>query len=47
MLEENDYQKEVENLVGMLDSLRRITDKGKRKWLKNEIRAAVLLLTKD
>lgn len=47
MLEENEYRKERDDLIGMLDSLRLIKDKGQRKFLKKEIRVILNLLLHD
>lgn len=41
---DEDFQKEVQDLVDMLNSLHRITDKGRTKWLKREIRAQLINL---
>lgn len=44
---DEEYQKEVKDLVDMLNCLRRIMDKGRRKWLKAEIRIQLRILMKD
>lgn len=41
------FMKEVEDLVEMLKSLLLIRDKGKKRWLKTEIRALVQRLLRD
>lgn len=41
------FMKEVEDLVEMLKSLLLIRDKGNRRWLKTEIRALVQRLLRD
>lgn len=46
-MSDEEYEREVKNLVGMLNNLRLIKDKGVRKWMKAEIRYQVYLLTKD
>lgn len=35
---DDEFEKALDDLNGMLKSLRRITDKGRRDWLKNIIR---------
>lgn len=44
---DEEFEKEVEDLSDMLRTLHHIRDKGRRKWLKREIRALVIKLTKD
>ena len=44
---DEEFEKEVQNLVEMLNNLRLIKDKGRRRWLKAEIRAQLITLTKD
>lgn len=44
---DEEFEKEIEDLSEMLKNLRLIKDKGRRKWLKREIRALVIRLTKD
>lgn len=44
---DDDYLKEVKDLVDMLNSLRLIKDKGQRKWLKAEIRHQLTKLLRD
>ncbi len=44
---DEDFEREVQDLVEMLNNLRRIKDKGRRQWLKAEIRAQLVKLTKD
>ncbi len=39
---DEEYESEVEDLGEMLRNLRRIKDKGLRKWLLREIRAQLL-----
>ena len=41
------YEKEVDDLAGMLLSLRLIKDKERRKWLKKEIIIQVKTLIAD
>ena len=46
MLSTEEYLKEVENLVGMIDSLRLIKDKGLRTTFEREVRTTFNLLLK-
>ena len=46
-MSDEEYEKEVKDLVEMLNNLRLIKDKSRRKWLKAEIRYQIYLLTKD
>lgn len=47
MIEADEFEKEVEDLTAMLRSLRRIQDKGRRKFLKQEIRLLLNTLIHD
>lgn len=47
MIEESQFEKEVENLVGMLDSLRLIKDKGLRTKFEREVRTSFNLLLRN
>lgn len=47
MIEEHEFLKEVENLVGMLDSLRLIKDKGSRIKFEREVRTSFNLLLRN
>lgn len=47
MLEDSEFEKEVEDLVAMLHSFRRISDKGRKQFLKREIRTSVNLLLRE
>lgn len=42
-----EFEREVQDLVDMLNSLRLIKDKGRRKWLKAEIRAQLTKVMKE
>ncbi|MDE6801434.1 MAG: hypothetical protein K2J07_04905 [Muribaculaceae bacterium] len=44
---DEEFKREVESLVENLNSLRLIKDKGRRKWLKREIRDQIIALIKD
>lgn len=44
---DEEFKKEVEDLVEMLNNLRRIRDRGLKKWLKAEARRQLQLLLKD
>lgn len=46
-MSDEEFQKEVQDLVGMLNSLRRIKDKGRKRWLKAEIRNQLRVLLTD
>lgn len=39
---DEEFEKEVRDLVEMLNNLHRIKDKGLTKWLKREIRAQLI-----
>lgn len=41
---DDEFKKEVEDLVEMLNHLRLIKDQGRTKWLKREIRAQMINL---
>lgn len=43
---DEEFEKEVKDLVDMLNCLHRITDKGRTKWLKIEIRAILIEILK-
>lgn len=47
MIEEDEFEKEVEDLTAMLRNFRLIKDKGQRKFLKQEIRILINLLLHD
>lgn len=44
---DEEFKKEVQDLVDMLNILRRINDRGRKRWLKAEIRNQLRLLLKD
>lgn len=44
---DEEFKKEVQDLVDMLNILRRITDRGRKRWLKAEIRNQLRLLLTD
>lgn len=44
---EEEFEKEVEDLTAMLRSFRLIEDKGRRKFLKREIRLLLINLLRD
>ena len=44
---DEEFKKEVDDLVEMLNTLRLIKDKGRTKWLKREIRYQLIKLTQD
>lgn len=46
MIEENELKKEVDDLVGMLDSLRLIKDKGRYVEFEREVRLTFNLILK-
>ena len=39
---DDEFEKEVQDLVELLNSLHLIKDKGRTKWLKKEIRAQLI-----
>lgn len=39
---DEEFEKEVSDLVEMINNLHRIADKGRAKWLKREIRALLI-----
>lgn len=39
---DEEFESEVQDLTDMLRNLRRIKDKGLKKWLKKEIRAQLI-----
>lgn len=43
---DEEFEKEVQDLVEMLSSLHRIRDKGRTKWLKREIREQMIKILK-
>lgn len=44
---DEEFKKEVQDLVEMLNSFHLIKDKGRRQWLKAEIRRQLQLILKD
>ena len=44
---DEEFKREVESLVENLNTLRLIKDKGRRRWLKREIRSQLIGLMKD
>ncbi len=46
-MSDEEFKREVKDLVDMLDNFRQIKDKGRKKWLKAEIRYQIYLLTRD
>lgn len=44
---DEEFEREVRDLVEMLNNLHRIRDKGLRKWLKAEIRYQLIKLLED
>lgn len=44
---DEEFEKEVRDLVDLLNNLHRIPDKGLRKWLKAEIRYQLIKLLED
>lgn len=44
---DDEFKKEMQDLVMMLENLRRIKDKGRRKWIKAEIRVLLTKLMND
>lgn len=44
---DEEFKREVESLVDNLNNLRLIKDKGRRKWLKREVRNQIIELIKD
>lgn len=44
---DDEFEREVQGLVEMLSHLRLIKDKGRKRWLKAEIRAQLSVLLKD
>ena len=46
-MSDGEFEKEVRDLVEMLNNLHRIRDKGLRKWLKAEIRYQLIKLLED
>lgn len=46
-MSEEEFKKEVQDLVAMLNNLRLIKDKGRRRWLKAEIIIQLRALMKD
>lgn len=47
MMQDEDFEKGVKELTDMLHSLQRIKDRGRRRWLKVEIRVLFNRLLKD
>lgn len=46
-MEEDQFEKEVDDLVAMLNTLRLIKDKGRKRFLKAAIRLQMRKLLKD
>ncbi len=46
-MSDEEFAKEVKDLVDMLNNLRRIKDKGRRPWFKAEIKEQLRKLLKD
>ena len=44
---DEEFKKEVNELVGMLYNLRRIRDRSRKQWLKAEIRNQLRILMKE
>lgn len=44
---DEEFEKEVRDLVEMLNNLHKIKNKGLTKWLKNEIRAQLIKILKE
>ncbi len=44
---DEEFQKEVDDLVAMLNDFRLIRDTGRRKWLSREIRAMMTRLLRN
>ena len=44
---DEEFKREVQDLIEMLNHLRLIKDKGRRRWLKAEIRVQLRALIKD
>ena len=44
---DEEFKKEVKDLVDMLENLHLIRDKGLTKWLKREIRAQLIKIIKE
>lgn len=44
---DEELEKEVKDLVEMLNNLRRIKDKGRKRWLKSEIKEQLRKILKD
>ena len=44
---DEEFQREVEALVDLLNSLRLIRDKGRKQWLKAAIRTQMRMLLRD
>lgn len=44
---DEEFEKEVEDLTELLRNLRRIKDKGRKRWLKAEIRIFLRKLMND
>ncbi|MCM1139735.1 MAG: hypothetical protein NC453_14300 [Muribaculum sp.] len=44
---DEEFEKEVKDLVEMLNNLHRIKDKGLKRWLKAEIKEQLRKLLKD
>lgn len=46
-MEDEEFKKELQELIGMLESLRRIKDLQRRRSYKMEIRAQLIRVMKD
>ena len=46
-MSDEEFKKEVQDLVEMLNNLHRIRDKGLTKWLKREIRERLIKILKQ
>lgn len=46
-MSDEEFKKEVEDLVEMLNNLHHIRDKGLTKWLKREIKARLINILKN
>lgn len=46
-MSDEEFKKEVEDLIEMLNNLHRIRDKGLTKWLKREIKSRLINILKN
>lgn len=46
-MDEEEFKREIKDLVDMINNLRLIKDKGRRRWLKTIIREQLRILIKD